>query len=95
MSIYEILLGFYNFHELLISKSFDLQLPVTETTQLRIDNLLTPGMCRDLVATREHNTPTEHIDLDLLEQELGTPVVQHDEDVVEETPQKLVFCLLL
>lgn len=75
------------------SKTFDLQRPVTEATQQRIDNLLTPGMCRDLVATRENNTNTDNIDLDLMEQELGTPVVHHDEDVVEETPQKLVFYL--
>lgn len=74
---------------------FDLQHPVTEATQQRIDNLLTPGMCRDLIATREQNTHTDNIDLDLVEQDLGTPVVLHDEDVVEETPQKLVFYKLL
>lgn len=77
------------------SNTFELQRPLTEATQQRIDNLLTPGICRDLVASREHNTHTDHIDLDLLEQELGTPVVQHDEDVVEETPQKLVFHIKL
>lgn len=76
---------------MLIPNNFVLQHPVTEATQQRIDKLLTPGMCRDLIATREHNTHTDHIDLDLLEDELGTPIVQHDEDVVEETPQKLVF----
>lgn len=51
-------------------------------------------MCRDLVATRKNTPLTDQVDLYMLEQELGTPVVQHDEDVVEETPQKFVFNLL-
>lgn len=68
---------------------------MTETSQQRIDNLLTPGMCRDLIGTRENDIQTQPVDMDLIEAELGTPVIQHDDDVVEETPQKLVLYLLV
>ncbi|XP_049867766.1 breast cancer type 1 susceptibility protein homolog [Pectinophora gossypiella] len=66
------------------------QLPGSSTQQ-HIENLLTPGMCRDL-ASHDSNTQMDK-DIEMIEPVLGTPVVDNDDSdksVVEETPQKNV-----
>lgn len=54
---------------------------------------MTPGMCRDLAST-DRNFETDKINnVEMLELELGTPLMEHDDSdksVVEETPQKFV-----
>lgn len=56
------------------------------STQQHIENLLTPGICQDLISTHEDN-------LELADKTQCTPFQEHydsDKSVVEETPQKLV-----
>ncbi|KAL0880931.1 hypothetical protein ABMA27_002098 [Loxostege sticticalis] len=56
------------------------------STQQHIENLLTPGICQDLISTHEDN-------LELADKTQCTPFQEHydsDKSVVEETPQKNV-----